>query len=203
MKKYLMIAGIALGTLVLVVAIFMGGWIFLDNFVTAPYAEAGTRELFQQSSTNAAMEQPLVYAGTATCMQCHYPSGEEWQHSSHSLVGCEDCHGPGNAHVTSGAPMLKEVSASLCLTCHAQLDARPESFPQVLAGEHSGGIECTACHDPMHPNIGGAPHMPDISPENTDCVTCHKPGKLVSMPADHELRSDDSCTQCHTVGGEK
>ena len=199
MKKYLFTGLIGAGTLMLVAAIFIGGWLFLDNVDFAPYSDTGTRSLFQEASRAEAMEQPIAYAGSEKCMTCHFPSSEEWLHSSHNTVACEDCHGPGNLHATEGAPMEVSTSSSLCLTCHARLDSRPEDFPQIPSDEHGRGNECTTCHNPMHPAIFGAPKMPDISGEMTDCVACHEPDKLITMPDNHAGRTADSCVECHEV----
>ena len=109
----------------------------------------------------------------------------EWVHSSHSTVACEDCHGPGNAHATTGQPIEINTSSSLCLTCHARLDSKPTDFPQI--------------DNAMHPNIGAAPQMPDISVNTTDCLACHSADSVIPMPANHAGRTSDSCTECHTV----
>ena len=51
-------------------------------------------------------------------------------------------------------------TAVLCVRCHAASAARPKTFPQVDAGEHSNGVPCETCHQPHSPAIdrrqGGA-----------------------------------------------
>ncbi len=194
---------IALVTTLLIIAIFIGGWILLDNFITSSYGSTGTRNLYQEASRVVAMEQPPVYAGTEKCLQCHSSTGQEWLHSSHSPVACEDCHGPGSEHINSAGPIEVSTSASLCLTCHARLASRPDTFPQVLAEEHSSGLACLQCHNAMHPSLGEPPQMPDIFSEGTECVVCHEEQNLRSMPADHALRSEETCSQCHRTEGEQ
>jgi len=50
------------------------------------------------------------------------------------------------------APRLPE-SVPLCSGCHQGNSAMPEGFPQVDATEHSGGLDCAACHDPHRPGM--------------------------------------------------
>lgn len=202
MKKRLSNGLIGLGTVLLVGVILIGGWMLLDNASISPYGDTGTRNMFQEASTAQAMNLPLAYAGTQKCLECHFTSNsssDEWVHSSHSTVACEDCHGPGNAHATTGQPIETNTSSSLCLTCHARLDSKPTDFPQIDNQEHSGGLPCLQCHNAMHPNIGAAPQMPDISVNTTDCLACHSADSVIPMPANHAGRTSDSCTECHTV----
>ena len=63
----------------------------------------------------AAQPAPLPpgYAGTDTCVVCHDPEGQSITHSRHgqakdprspaATLGCESCHGPGQAHVDDDA----------------------------------------------------------------------------------------------------
>ena len=198
-KKYLIISLIVTGTTLAAIAIFVGVWTILDNFITSSYVSDGTRELFQETSRVEAMEQPPIYIGTEKCLQCHNSFAQEWLHSSHNTVACEDCHGPGSKHVSSGAPMQLSSSTALCLTCHARLDSKPANFPQVSVNEHSGGLDCVQCHNPMHPNISGPPEMPDIFSKDTDCLICHQEQNLRSMPENHAMLSEETCAQCHDI----
>ncbi len=56
---------------------------------------------------------PPGYAGTDACVLCHEPEGKSITHSRHgqaknprspaATLGCESCHGPGQAHVDDDA----------------------------------------------------------------------------------------------------
>jgi hypothetical protein len=46
---------------------------------------------------------------------------------------------------------VRPDSKVLCARCHQALAARPASFPQVEAAEHSGGEACTTCHQAHSP----------------------------------------------------
>lgn len=200
MKRSVLSPLIILGVVLGVIAVFLGGWWLLNNLI-APNLPTGTRTLYQEATITRTMGQPVVYVGAERCRQCHQSVGEEWLHSSHRTVTCEDCHGQGIAHVSKGTPMLVNTSIDLCLTCHARQAAKPASFPQVGFQEHSGGRPCLECHNPMNPRIVGPPRIPHIITEGTDCQTCHGSGGLKPVPADHEQRSNNTCLQCHGQGG--
>ncbi len=203
MKNRLINALIISGTAVILVALSVGGWILLDRFLSSSYGPSGTRNLYQEATRAVTMEQPIAYVGSDKCMTCHLKTRQEWLHSSHSTVACEDCHGPGSQHIEHAAPMYLSTSSSLCLTCHAKLSVRPESFPQVVADEHNGGVACLECHNPMHPDISKPPEMPDVFTDTSNYLECHSVGNFPSIPEDHELRTVDSCTQCHIMQEEQ
>lgn len=215
MKNNLVNALIVSGTVVVVVGIFVGGWILLDTFLNSSYGSSGTRIDYQEATEDAVMRQSIEYVGSDMCMTCHLTTQQEWLHSSHQTVTCEDCHGPGSQHIEHARPMYISTSSSLCLSCHASLSVRPVTFPQVVADEHSLGVTCLECHNPMHPNISEPPDMPSGFSHNYSCLdchctsdipysclTCHSIAEIPLMPADHDLRADDSCSRCHNVGEE-
>jgi predicted CXXCH cytochrome family protein len=94
-----------------------------------------------------------VFAGHATCEECHTEVAEVKAKGSHARPACEACHGPLAAHAED--PAIKPVrpaGRALCLRCHAQLVGRPSAFPQVEAEAHAGQsacVECHVAHDPM------------------------------------------------------
>jgi hypothetical protein len=95
----------------------------------------------------------LSFAGHAACGECHGDVVELRVGSKHQRVNCEACHGPLAAHAadpTAVTPKLPDA-AKLCLTCHAENVARPETFPQVDPKDHAGDDPCTTCHRPHHP----------------------------------------------------
>ena len=84
----------------------------------------------------SAQPAPAGVAGTDTCLTCHTDKGDTLKGTAHGQaanprspaagLGCESCHGPGQAHVDDDAKghMRKfaqmpasEVSET-CLTCH-------------------------------------------------------------------------------------
>ncbi len=201
MKRFRPGPVIILGITLLVAIVLWGGWILLDKFFSFTYLSSGTRTLYQETSRANAMEHPLAYVGSEQCGKCHPFIEQEWLHSAHKTVACENCHGPASAHVESGVPIPANTADNLCLTCHARLAAKPEIFPQVEPEEHSQGLPCLQCHNPMHPDMSRPPPMPHALFEKADCLTCHGSPGFRSVPPDHEQRAGESCPQCHKQGG--
>lgn len=93
------------------------------------------------------------YSLTSNCQTCHQANYDLWVNSVHASVSCENCHGAGESHIQKGQPMTVNPDESLCLTCHAKTEGRPQNFPQVDES-HSQGIQCVGCHNPHSPLKG-------------------------------------------------
>jgi Zn finger protein HypA/HybF involved in hydrogenase expression len=98
---------------------------------------------------------PAKFAGHQTCESCHSDVAQTKSAGKHATVNCEACHGPQAKHADDPASVDpgKPDTAVLCVQCHAASAARPKSFPQVNAEEHSGGASCGTCHQPHSPVI--------------------------------------------------
>jgi len=96
---------------------------------------------------------PISYAGHQVCENCHGDVLEVKSKGVHKGVACESCHGPLAAHAEDPASVLpvKLDTAVLCARCHQENIAKPKTFPQVNAAEHSGGAACNTCHQPHSP----------------------------------------------------
>jgi uncharacterized CHY-type Zn-finger protein len=100
---------------------------------------------------------PIAFAGHAACESCHSDVLEIKSKTKHAGVACEACHGAQAKHAADPAsikPVLPDT-AVLCVRCHEANSAKPKTFPQVNASEHSGGQSCGTCHQPHSPRIGG------------------------------------------------
>ena len=102
--------------------------------------------------------RPIVYAGRATCVECHADESGVWKAGKHARVGCEACHGALAAHAEDPSKVkgVRPNPKTLCLTCHSQNVAKPAKFPQIDPKEHMEGNACSGCHDP---------HAPDKEPK--------------------------------------
>ena len=98
-------------------------------------------------------QRPAVYAGHASCEECHTDVAEAKARGGHKRPACEACHGPQAAHAADqGVKPARPDGRELCLRCHAPLVGRPKTFPQVDAEAHAGKsacVECHAAHEPM------------------------------------------------------
>ena len=121
-------------------------------------------------------------------------------------LGCESCHGPGQAHVDDDAKghikkfaQLKADQASeTCLTCHNR-------------GEHAGweggahaarNVSCTTCHS-VHSYKSFA-HQLKKETEVATCATCHKAQVIKTERAVTHMPVREgkmSCSSCHNPHG--
>lgn len=126
-------------------------------------------------------QDPRVgYVGTSTCLGCHNgfsaPDVNEYVDSVHFAqgVGCEDCHGPGAAHVRLGGrggfaivnPEEGAYAASYgaCAACHA------DTVGQFLRSGHAKEqvLTCYDCHTLHRENAWYLPYE-----DNRICLSCH------------------------------
>jgi uncharacterized CHY-type Zn-finger protein len=103
--------------------------------------------------------RPIRFAGHQTCETCHPDVLAIKKNGKHAQVNCEACHGPLAKHADDPSfDPGKPDTRVLCVRCHAASAAKPKSFPQVDAAEHSHGLACETCHQPHNPllNLGVA-----------------------------------------------
>ncbi len=137
---------------------------------------------------------PVSYASPEKCNTCHQDKYSAWSSGAHKTVACENCHGAAEAHIEKGAQLVVNKSNQLCETCHSNVIARPENFPQVDPNTHAKQTSCTTCHQPHAPTIPAIPHKVE---GYDDCLLCHKAGGLKPYPQDHAGRTSDICLSCH------
>lgn len=98
---------------------------------------------------------PLVFAGQASCTECHDDIVAARKGGRHEHVGCEACHGALGTHAsgqTDTKPPRPDPRA-LCVSCHDAKVGKPAGYPQVRVSEHAEEGPCTACHQPHNPAI--------------------------------------------------
>ena len=169
------------------------------------------------------------YIGTKNCINCHPKQKKLYNQHVHSMkkeagmemlkdekgIGCESCHGPGQAHVSIGAKELSKLKAKkgdfkitvnkkseLCGSCHNKTDKDKivlvddsliASQQQYAELKHSVKVKkfkmtCGMCHEPH----STAKEQKGIKRK---CLDCHK-GKYkvdINIPAMAKL----SCEDCH------
>lgn len=112
-------------------------------------------------------------------------------------IHCEECHGPGAAHVNNhGDPSFieKDNSSELCGRCHTRdsqnriaassgLIKHHEQYDELLGlhpddpgaggwGKHlMAGVGCNTCHDPHATTVHA--DLTETSGIKIDCLTCH------------------------------
>ncbi len=170
------------------------------------------------------------YAGTKSCVICHQPQNKAYESNAHGRVtekwveegldkgiGCEACHGPGQAHVDIGLEDLNKLKkkkgdfkilgkknnkkGEFCIACHRltdndNIELATENLIK-FGQEHSElsrskkaqfKLTCGSCHDP-HITIK------DEKGLKRKCLDCHK-GKF-RVDVDISAMKNLTCEACH------
>lgn len=140
--------------LVLLGLVFLGGLAAFLVLRAAVVPESfGRFGHYRATALDDNRARTLSFAGQQVCAACHSDVVEQRAKGGHKGVSCEACHGPLASHAddpSAARPPVLPV-ASLCVGCHESDPAKPANFPQVISREHSGGMECNACHQPHQP----------------------------------------------------
>ena len=162
----------------------------------------------------AAKDAPASdYVGAEVCATCHDAEAKGFASNPHSKmvlmngsngVTCENCHGPGRAHVEGGGDVTKIFNPGkgaakqvdqTCLGCHAGAHPDFERSPHAKAG-----VGCTSCHSVHHSE---EPAKLLKASEPTLCFQCHGDVKpAFDMPFHHPVNEGVvQCNDCHDVHG--
>jgi ribosomal protein S27AE len=112
------------------------------------------------------INQPVKYAGSRACGDCHSDMVDLKSSSFHRNLACEVCHGPGAKHADAPDKFLPIIPRKRdnCTHCHDYLISRPTGFPQINEPYHNPGKPCITCHNPHDPT---PPTVPGT------CAACH------------------------------
>lgn len=163
------------------------------------------------------------FAGTESCGMCHPNELKAYQEHTHASaegglanetgIGCEACHGAGEAHIALGPRQLQELAendgdlkvianntSELCGACHGNggeginlsddgLIMAMQSYNELeLSRKTEFSITCVACH---------SPHVTSAGQEGIvrTCEACHT-GKY-AIEIEIKAMQDLSCEDCH------
>ncbi len=153
------------------------------------------------------------YVGADTCKTCHDEIyTKHFENTPHFALlqghahGCEDCHGPGSAHVDSAGDPTKIVrfsqlspaqASQRCLECH---ETNLENVNFSGSVHLRNGVGCLACHSPHHAT------EPDHLLKNQQtllCYGCHATQKAeFERPYRHRVNVGlIQCSDCHNPHG--
>ncbi|HUP22321.1 MAG TPA: DmsE family decaheme c-type cytochrome [Thermoanaerobaculia bacterium] len=165
-------------------------------------------------TASAQAQEQGLYAGAATCLECHSDMGDTLAGTPHgqsgfgklSDRGCESCHGPAMAHADDpGDPSLfprfstwsAARQAESCQQCHS---GASQFFWDE--GEHAKrGLSCTTCHS-VHSPISETAQLQAVRADE-QCFSCHKDVRAETWKRSHHpIREGKiSCTDCHNPHG--
>lgn len=92
-----------------------------------------------------------VYAGSASCQECHAEAAKVLASFEHKSVACEACHAASQVHVEDPAIKTLQFSVQRCVRCHEETSGRPTAHAQVVLKDHYPGDSCLDCHFPHKP----------------------------------------------------
>ncbi len=133
---------------------------------------------YRANSVSEIAAQEPVYQTPRYCQGCHSARHAQWSAGSHKTVICEVCHGAAQGHPQNGKLPIPSDTVKLCTQCHEAMPGRPRTQPQIQVAQHSGGQQCTVCHNPHSPKISAA--VAKVTGDAAagkqraaDCITCH------------------------------
>jgi predicted CXXCH cytochrome family protein len=100
----------------------------------------------------------VKYKTKEYCQDCHYEKYEDNMGSRHKIIQCENCHGPARDHPENPLKLVVDRSRKLCLRCHTFLPyptSQRSQLPGIIPEEHNPDVECSMCHNPHKPDLGG------------------------------------------------
>jgi len=171
-----------------------------------------------RKGSNAPIEATFV--GAKTCMTCHASHAESFGKTLMGRIGqtqkgkfdCENCHGPGSAHVKAGGgrgvggiisfrPEDQSRTAAennaICLTCHERGDRTYWNG----STHDTRGLMCTNCHTIMK-EVSRKFQLKTVAEPET-CFACHKDRRAQMARSSHmPLREGKMvCSDCHNPHG--
>jgi DmsE family decaheme c-type cytochrome len=178
-------------------------------------ASAASKKGQNAAPAQAAAAAPASsdYVGADVCVACHESVVKGFADNPHQKmllmhgntgVTCENCHGPGKAHVEGGGDKTKifnfntastQQIDSKCLGCHAGAHPNFERSPHAKAG-----VSCNSCHS-IHAAKTEEALLKASQPGL--CFQCHGDVRAaVSMPFHHPVNEGVvKCSDCHDVHG--
>ena len=159
------------------------------------------------------------FIGSQACATCHAPLIAEFKKTLMGKIGgtqkgkfeCENCHGPGSAHVAAGGgrgvggilsfgnddPRTVDERNGICLACHQ----KGERNYWAGSVHETRGVACTNCHSVMKDVSRKHNLKTDVEAET--CFQCHQLKRAQMQYSSHmPIREGKlTCSNCHNPHG--
>jgi DmsE family decaheme c-type cytochrome len=174
----------------------------------------------QPVAPKASKPAPDAYfVGSKTCLTCHASQTAAFEKTLMGRIGkskkgmfeCENCHGPGSAHVKAGGgrgvggilsfgatdPRSADEKNAVCLACHE----KGERTAWKGSTHETRGLACTNCHTVM--SEVSTKHQLKTKVEMETCFQCHKQKRAQMERSSHmPVREGKmTCSNCHNPHG--
>ena len=183
----------------------------------APAAKPAKGPAAKGARTGAPVEAHVV--GDKACLTCHSSQTAEFKKTLMGRISltqpgkfaCENCHGPGSAHVKAGGergvggimsfeaddPRTSEEKNSVCLACHE----RGQRTMWQGSVHEERGLACVNCHTVMK-SVSRKNQLKTAFEADT-CFQCHKDRRAQMFRSSHmPLREGKiTCSDCHNPHG--
>jgi cytochrome c-type protein NapB len=118
--------------------------------------------------------------------------------SQDNSASCLSCHGAANTLIAGKlAPKMSHQSLTNCTQCHVpQRGLSPEVLNPglgLVSANAFAGFVSAGHGSRAYP--AAPPTIPHSTWMRTDCMSCHRPGRVSAIRTSHPDRQ--SCTQCH------
>lgn len=175
-----------------------------------------------------------TYVGVETCVTCHDDKEASLEGTPHGQAGfaklsarnCEECHGPGSAHVDDPdnadlrptlARLTPDERTAVCRNCHSGgarflWDGSAHASQQISCADchsvHSPKSEssqlqraneteqCLSCHKDVRADLWKTSHHP-VREGRMSCVDCHNPHGGQGAKMIRAASVNDQCYECH------
>ena len=99
------------------------------------------------------------YKGSQYCQTCHTDKYSAIKKSPHTIIQCENCHGPARDHPNDPPKLEVNRDRSLCIRCHAAQHVKFAARAKIKSidpAKHNPGLPCAGCHNPHTTQFGGS-----------------------------------------------
>ncbi len=185
-------------------------------------APAGEAPKASKSSAAKNKSAPVdaTFVGAKTCLTCHASQTAAFEKTLMGKIGktqkgkfdCENCHGPGSAHVKAGGgrgvggivsfrtddmSRTAEENNALCLGCHEK--GNRTNWHGSTHDER--GLMCTNCHTVMKNVSRKSQLKTEFQPDT--CFQCHKNKRAEMWRSSHIPVREGKvvCSDCHNPHG--